>query len=106
MTFVLKLGCWGREIKDFTMCKGIENTILVLSNKTSINNDIINFLDNTYGLFDKPLYNNIHTAIFNIQNRFSDVKNSIFNEERFKIIEDFCIFHNKCGLYLRLDMED
>ena len=53
------------------LCLGCENEILDLSNNTERNIAIADYLDSNYGLFDRPLYNNVHTAVFNIQEKGS-----------------------------------
>lgn len=105
MKLTLLLGCWGRTEERFCSCKGIENEILDLSRPLEVNLQICDYLD-TFKMFDKPLYTNIHTIIFNIQNNFSDVNKAIFKENVYKQIEEFCINHKKCGLYLRLELKE
>ena len=104
MKIILTLGCWGREKDGFISCSGAENKILDLTNRTKKNIEIENMLDFTYKLFDKPLYNNIHTALWNIQEKFSDIEGQVFNKELFKLIEEFCIAHSKCGVFLKLEL--
>ena len=104
MTLFLRLGCWGREEKGFIICKGIENTIIDLTKKSDRNVQIVDFLDSRYFLFDRPLYNNVHTALWNLQDKFSISGVPVFNSELFKYMEEFCIFHKKCGVFLRLKM--
>lgn len=106
MNVVLICGCWGREEEGFVSCSGASNIILDLGKNTERNKQIIDFLDNVYKIFDRPLYNNVHTAIFNIQEKFSDKGKPVFKEALFKRIEGFCIQHIKCGLYLRLEMKE
>ena len=104
MKLILNLGCWGRFHNKFCLCKGVENEIIDLTARSTRNIEIENMLDEVYNLFDKPLYNNIHTEIWNIQEKFSEVGNPVFDKKLFKEIEDFCILHSKCGLYLRLEL--
>lgn len=106
MRVYLVLGCWGREEKEIVMCTGIENQILDISLKSERNLKIVDHLDNVYGMIDRPLYNNVHTAIFSIENAFGETGNLVFQKEKFEVIEDFCILHKKCGIYLRLDMKE
>lgn len=101
----LILGCWGRQELEFKICNGIENLILDITKNNENNIMIVQYLDSHYKLFNKPLYNNVHTVIFNIQDKFSTKDKPIFNSKFFKIMEEFCIMHRKCGLYLRLDLD-
>lgn len=103
---VLVLGCWGREEKGFCLCNSISNEILDLSKSSDRNSQILDILDARYKLFDRPLYKNIHTAIWNIQEKFSQVGDPVFTKEFFKCLEEFCIAHKKCGLYLRLELKE
>ncbi|MFA5048389.1 MAG: hypothetical protein WC516_05210 [Patescibacteria group bacterium] len=106
MNVILCIGCWGRIEEEFCSCSGINNKILDLSKDTDRNIQIANYLDTIYRLFDKPLYNNVHTAVWNIQEKFSEKGKPVFKETLFKRIEDFCIMHAKCGLYLRLELKE
>lgn len=104
MEVKLILGCWGREENEFCSCNGVKNEIMDLTTPTQRNINIANHLDDVFKLFDKPLYNNVHTAIFNIQNNFSELNNPVFNDKFFRRIEEFCIMHVKCGIYLKLEL--
>lgn len=106
MNVILCIGCWGRIEEEFCSCSGINNKILDLSKDTDRNIQIANYLDTIYRLFDKPLYNNVHTAVWNIQEKFSEKGKPVFKETLFKRIEDFCIMHAKCGIYLRLELKE
>ena len=106
MTVVLILGCWGREELGFKTCCGVKNIILDITKKSNLNIEISQYLDSHYNLFTKPLYSNIHTAIFNIQNKFSEKGKPVFEEKKFKLMEEFCIIHRKCGLYLKLELKE
>lgn len=105
MNIFLCMGCWGREVNGIKICSGIENEILDLTRNTKQMIDVKNYLDKVYHLFDRPLYKNVHTALWNVQNKFSEIKNPVFNEDVFKAIDEFCGCHKKCGLYLRLKMK-
>lgn len=105
MKLYLILGCWGRKENDFISCSSVLNKILDLTAQTETNRKIIDFLDNNYRLCDKPLYSNIHTALFSIQNEFSQLNNPIFDKSKFYKIEEFIQLHKKCGLYLRFSLE-
>ena len=104
MKIKLVLGCWGREKEGFVSCPGVSNDILDLTNNSSRNVDIKNYLDSNFKLFDRPLYNNVHTAMWNVQDKFSEKGNPVIPEIKFKYIEEFCIDHAKCGLFLRLEL--
>ena len=101
MKAFLKLGCFGVEREDFVLCGGVENDILDLTKNTETNLEITQFLNDNYQLVRKPLYANIHTALYKIQDRYGP-----FDEKFFRFLEEFCILHKKCGLYLKIDWED
>lgn len=105
MNILLKFGCWGREHNGLMLCAGVSNTLMDLTKQTERNREISNYLD-TMGLYDRPVYGNIHTIIFRLQNDFSVKGNVLFEEAIYKTLEEFCILHKKCGLYLKLEMED
>ena len=102
----LILGCWGRNNEGFSICNGVINSILDITLNSERNVAISEYLDSNYHLFDRPLYNNIHSAIFNIQDKFSIKTKPVFSNTVFKWMEEFCLMHSKCGLYLRLNLED
>lgn len=104
MKITLVLGCWGRTIEGFSTCAGVSNAILDLTLNSGRNAAISEYLDSNYGLFDRPLYNGVHSAIFNIQEKFSERGKPVFSERVFRWMEEFCIMHSKCGLYLRLEL--
>lgn len=104
MNIVLVLGCWGRNDFGFNSCNSVENIILDITQSSKINTEIVEYLDSHYKLFDKPLYTNIHTVLFGIQDKFSIKGKPVFEKNFFKAMEEFCIMHRRCGLYLRLDL--
>ena len=107
MNILLILGCWGRTDENgFCSCKAIENVILDFSAKTFRNKEILDYLDTFYKLFDKPLYSNVHTALYNIQEKFGDKADVVFEINIYKKMEEFCILHSKCGLYLKLGFKE
>jgi len=106
MKVFLSLGCWGRTEEKFAICNGVTNQILDITKKSDRNISIAKYLDSHFKLFDRPLYNNVHTAIWNIQELFSIKGNPVFNDHFFKRMEEFCIVHRKCGLFLRLEMQE
>ena len=105
MKIILVIGCWGREKHNFVSCPGVKNEILDLTKNTDRNIKIKDYLDSNFKLFDRPLYSNIHTAIWNVQEKFGEIGNPVIDKEKFKYIEEFCIDHRKCGLYLRLELK-
>jgi hypothetical protein len=105
MKTILYLGCWGTKIKEFSLCSGCENEVLDLTSNTDRNLAIFDYLDSFYGLLDHPLYNNIHTALFGVQEKFSQKGSSVFPLDKFSLMERFCVMHAKCGLFLRLKVE-
>lgn len=106
MKLYLILGCWGRDEEGFKSCSSIQNKILELTNQTERNREIIDFLDDNYKLIDKPLYSNVHTVLFSVQDTFSHKGKPVFDKVLFHKIEDFCQTHRKCGLFLRLSLEE
>lgn len=106
MKLLLILGCWGRKQKEFVCCPGVVNEILDLSKNSSLNIKIKNYLDTNFRMFDRPLYNNVHTAIWNVQDKFSEKGKPVIKEDMFRYIEEFCIDHAKCGLFLRLELRE
>jgi len=103
MRIVLEIGCWGRKHDRFTFCSGTNNELLDLSTPTQRNIDIAEYLDKSSEIFTKPIYNNVHTFVWNIQEKFSTKGKPVFSKNEFDIIEKFCIAHAKCGLYLRIE---
>lgn len=104
MKIILILGCWGRNENGFVICDGVSNQILDLTDNSGRNEDISNYLDSHFKLFDKPLYSNVHTAIWNIQEKFSIKGKPVFEKRAFSWMEEFCLMHAKCGLFLRLEL--
>jgi len=106
MIVTLVLGCWGRTSEGFSICNGVSNAVLDLTPNSERNAAISEYLDSNYGLFDRPLYNNVHSVVFNIQEKFSFKGKPVFNNLVFRWMEEFCIMHAKCGLFLRLELAD
>lgn len=106
MKVILILGCWGRAEDGITACCGIENEVLDITSDSKMNVAITEYLDTNFNIFDRPIYNNIHTAVWNIQERFSDKKGAVFPKRMFERMEEFCSMHVKCGLFLRLEIQD
>jgi hypothetical protein len=88
------------------MCNGIKNRILDITKSSKRNKEITEYLDSHFKLFDRPIYNNVHTVIWNIQEKFSIKGDPVIPNNTFKCIEDFCVSHKKCGLFLRLELEE
>jgi len=106
MRIILVLGCWGRKHGDIQMCCGVENEILDITEGTDLNRAIAKRLDDVYRLFDRPLYNNVHTVLFGLQESFSERGKPLFPHDLFGHFEAFCLMHAKCGLFLRLKLKE
>jgi hypothetical protein len=106
MRVCIVLGCWGREDNNFISCSSVKNCILDITKNTTRNIDIADYLDKNFSLFDKPLYTNVHTVLWNLQEKFSELGNPVFQEKYFRQMEDFCITHKKCGVYLKLELKE
>lgn len=98
------MGCWGARRGSFVFCSGCESEILDLTAKSGRNMAIADFLESRYRLFDHPLHNNVHTALFSIQENFSSKGKPVFSKDLFAMMERFCIMHSRCGLFLRLKL--
>lgn len=88
------------------MCGGLVNEILDLTAPSERNTAMADFLDKRYGLFDRPLYANVHTALFSLKNEFEETGRGVFAKGVFELAEQFCVAHAKCGLFLRLEMKE
>jgi hypothetical protein len=86
------------------MCGGVENEILDLTGGSGMSTAIVDHLDNIYHLFDRPLYSNVHTALYSLQERLAKDGKTVFPDERYRLMEEFCVMHAKCGLFLRLKL--
>jgi len=106
MKIALILGCWGRDKEGFISCPGITNEILDLTKNSSRNVKIKDYLDSHFRIFDRPLYNNVHTAVYNVQEKFSEKGDPVISQIKFRYIEEFCANHNRCGLFLRLELKE
>jgi len=106
MKVCLVLGCWGRKHDDFQVCRGVENEVLDITDHTERNTAIAKHLDEVYHLYDRPLYTNVHTALFSLQENFSQRGKPVFPKEYFEHMEGFCVIHAKCGLFLRLRLKE
>lgn len=106
MKLYLVLGCWGRDHDGFAMCHGAQNRILDLTADTERNTAIKNHLDSHCHLYDRPLYKNVHTALYTLQGQFGERGRPVFSDGLFKMIEGFCLMHVKCGTFMRLEMEE
>ena len=105
MKLFLEMGCWGTEKNGLILCKGTGNKILDLTRRSKRNLAIEDYLDSHLKLFDRPLYNNIHTALFQLQDKFSEKGNPLFGKDYYALLEKFCVMHKSCGLYLKLVLE-
>jgi hypothetical protein len=106
MRVCLCLGCWGTRASGMILCPGCENEILDLTARTGRNIAIAEHLDSIHGLFDRPLYANVHTAVFSIPEKFSEKGNPVFADGMFAAVERFCVMHVRCGLFLRLRIKE
>jgi hypothetical protein len=88
------------------MCGGVENEILDLTEGSEMNTTVANHLDSIYHLFDKPLYSNVHTALYSLQDKLAKDGRAVFTDEQYRRLEAFCVMHAKCGLFLRLKLEE
>jgi len=100
------LGCCGMKHGNLQICSGVENEVLDITDGTERNRAIAKHLDEVYRLFDRPLHGNVHTALFSVQENFSEKCNTVFPQKFFEHLEEFCKMHAKCGLYLRLRLEE
>jgi len=106
MRVILVLGCWGRKHGEFQMCRSVENEILDLTDGGEMRVAVVNHLDSVYHLFDKPLYSNVHTALYSLQDKLAKDGRTVFQADQYRLLEAFCIIHAKCGLFLRLKLEE
>lgn len=67
---------------------------------------VADHLDSVYHLFDRPLYSNVHTALYSLQERLARDGRTVFPGEQYRRLETFCVMHAKCGLFLRLRLEE
>lgn len=102
----LTLGCHGLNEEGFVSCPGIENDILIISNKIIEYNKLLDYLD-AAGLFDKPALdiNTIKHVLRNIYDNFDQLNKKIWSEKRHIILQKFLVNHKNCGLYLKLSLE-
>lgn len=101
----LILGCGGYQSKDgFLSCKSIENAIIDLSKIEDHKYDrLIDFLDRTAKLFDKPTLD--YNKIVNILNFLYKVI-EVIDEDMLINIQKFIRLHKECGLYLIVLMKE
>jgi len=100
----LILGCYGRVDFGFTSCSSVNNPILHIHDKLEDYKEIIKYL-NSVKLFDHRVnnYNGIRNILFFIQNNFYQKIQPIWAARHFRLIENFTIQHQSCGIYLGLD---
>jgi hypothetical protein len=106
MRVVLVLGCRGRRHNGFRMCGGVENEILDLTGSSEMNSVVADHLDSVYHMFDRPLLNNVHTALYSLQEKLARDGRTVFKTDQYRLLEAFCVMHAKCGLLLRLKLEE
>ena len=98
----LVLGCGGKILEDIIICRETENVIIDLS-QHKITNNIINFLDNPCGLFNKPivelnLVTNILTILYDSYSAFDKI---IWGALQYWVSQ-----HKRCGIYLKLFLKE
>jgi len=103
----LILGCWGRIDDEFTTCNSVANPILKIDDKLEGYVELMKYLQGL-GLFEQKItnYNAVRNIIFRIKNNFSQGYYNLWNDKKFRLIENFTINHKFCGLYLDLDFVD
>ncbi len=95
------LGCNGNVSSNrFCYCSSVENIILDISNiPIKEQEKILDFLDDTCGLFNEPCYDYSKTInIIKILYKTFEV----IDEEMLESIQGFIRMHKSCGLILRL----
>lgn len=98
MKAVIILSCEGRQDNGFKFCSGVQNTILDLDGLEVTENylDLIKYLDNVSGIFDKPCCkSHIVTNTVYKMHEFGYI-----DKEKYARLADFYKFHNRCGLIL------
>jgi len=104
----LILGCWGRIDGDFTSCKSVFNPILRLDESLESYVELIKYLKGLR-LFEQKLtnYNAVRGALFTIKNKYPRLGHvDVWDDKKFRLIENFTIVHKFCGLYMDLDFVD
>ena len=98
MKAVIILSCEGRLDKDFRFCSGVQNTVLNLEGLEITENylELIKYLDNVSGIFDKPCCKS-HIITNTL---YKSYELGYLNDELYRRISDFYKFHNRCGLIL------
>ena len=105
MKAYLILGCNGNSDKaGFIYCKSANNPILDLSKiSKDIYDKLLDFLDNTCGLFDRPCFD--YNKTVNIIN-FLYKNFGIISEENLHKIQSYIKMHKTCGLYIMLILKE
>ncbi len=101
----LVLGCYGREDDGFTTCSSVINPILHIHDELEDYDHIIAYL-RSVNLFKRKLnnYNGIRNVLFFIQNTFYQKCKTMWTAKHFRLIENFTIQHQQCGIYLSLEL--
>lgn len=105
MKAYLVLGCNGNSDKeDFIYCSSCSNPIIDLAKVKKENYDkLMEFLDNSCSLFDRPCFD--YNKTVNIIN-FLYKNFSIISEEKLHKIQAFIRMHRSCGIYIMLIMKE
>lgn len=103
----LILGCWGRVDGDFTTCGSVANPILKIDETLEGYQDLTKYLQGL-SLFEQKItnYNAVRNILFGLKNNFPQGYYNLWNDKKFRLIENFTITHKFCGIYLDLDFVD
>ena len=98
----LLLGCQGRKEHNFLCCSGIENVILTITENHESLDWLANYLK-AFSIYDRPVkdYNAIRRMLFTIKDKYTYRHKPIWDDNYFKLLEEFTINHKNCGLYVR-----
>ena len=105
MKVLLVLACDGVIEEDFTICPGVENTILDLEKVARTKNykDLVSYLDKVPKLFEEPCICKTN-IITNTMYKVHEL--GYISERRYNVISHFIKAHFKHGLILKLDVVD
>ena len=101
------LGCFGRSNNGFVSCRGCENVILTLSPRVMRFNDILDYFESCR-LPERAMMEAqaIRHFLYNMQNNYDQYMKKIWKECDYNMYQMFLKEHEKCGLYLKLDIPD
>ena len=99
--FSLILGCGGCVKNNISLCSGTTSTIIDFSKyiKRQTLDDVVNFLDNTCGLFDSMVgeWNKLVNIIKILHDKYA-----LIDDKAWLTLHTWFIQHKPCGAYLRL----